>query len=66
MLAAFSTQSCKKCTTCSYTYQNPSGTDILTYAYPELCGNSSDIDDYKNACGVAAAAYGNTCTCVDN
>jgi hypothetical protein len=61
---ALSFQSCKKCTTCSYTYQ-VAGQDIATYTYPELCGNSNDIDNYENACAAAAAVYGNVCTCVD-
>ena len=58
----FSIQSCKKCTTCSYTYQ-VAGQPVATYNYPELCGNSSDINDYENTCAPAAAAYNNTCTC---
>jgi hypothetical protein len=64
-VGAFSFQSCKKCTTCSYTYQ-VAGQPIATYTYPELCGNSNDINDYKDVCAQAAAVYGNSCTCVDN
>lgn len=61
----FSMTSCKKCTTCSYTYQ-VAGQPLATYNYPELCGNSSDINNYEDACAAAAAVYGNTCTCVDD
>ena len=64
-VGAFSFQSCKKCATCSYTYQL-AGQDIATYTYPELCGNSSDIDDYEAVCAAAAAVYGNLCTCVED
>lgn len=64
-VGAFTMQSCKKCATCYYTYQAPGGTDILTYTYPELCGNSGDINDYETACANAAAVYGNQCTCTD-
>ena len=62
---AFSIQSCQKCATCSYTYQI-AGEPIATYTYPELCGNSGDIDDYEDVCAAAAAAYGNTCACTEN
>jgi len=62
---SFSMLSCKKCTTCSYTYQL-AGQDVVTYNYPELCGNNNDIDDYKDVCSAAAAVYGNTCLCVDD
>lgn len=55
--------SCKKCTTCTYTYDV--GGQQLSYTYPELCGNKSDIDDYEAVCAQAAAVYGNACTCVD-
>ena len=64
-VGAFSMQSCKKCTTCSYTYQVV-GQPVATYSYPELCGNSTDINNYEDVCHDAAAVYGNTCTCVNN
>lgn len=63
--AAFSIQSCKKCATCSYTYQL-AGEPVATYTYPELCGSNSDIDDYEYVCQQAAAAYNNTCACTEN
>ena len=63
---AFTMGSCNKCATCSYTYQAPNGQDILTYTYPELCGNNGDINNYEDACAQAAAVYGNSCTCTEN
>ncbi|HEY9115400.1 MAG TPA: hypothetical protein VIN10_11930 [Bacteroidales bacterium] len=59
---AFSIQSCRKCSTCTYTYEVV-GQPVATYTYPELCGNSNDINNYEEACAQAAAAYGNTCNC---
>jgi hypothetical protein len=53
--------SCKKCSTCKYTY------DLLgtqtTYTYPELCGKKSEIETYENACKSGATLVGGTCTC---
>ncbi len=56
---ALSFQSCKKCSTCSYSYGG------YSYTYPEQCGNSSDIDAYKSACQTAAMLVGGTCTCTN-
>lgn len=64
-LGAISLSSCQKCSTCSYTYQIV-GEPVSTYTYPELCGNSSDINDYEDICASAAAVHGNTCTCVND
>lgn len=64
-VGAFSIQSCQKCATCSYTYQI-AGQEVATYTYPEVCGNSGDINDYEDICATAAAAYGNTCSCTEN
>lgn len=58
----FFLQSCHKCTTCSYTYQI-AGQPVATYTYPEVCGNTHDIDDAEAICANAAAVYGNTCNC---
>jgi len=58
---AVSLQSCKKCSTCTYTYNV--GGYSQTYDYPEKCGKSADIDAYKAACKEAAALAGGTCTC---
>ena len=58
---AFTFSSCKKCSTCKYTY------DLLgvsqTYEYPEECGKKNDIDAYEQACKDAAALAGGSCTC---
>ncbi|MBL8011993.1 MAG: hypothetical protein JNJ64_15410 [Flavobacteriales bacterium] len=61
--AAFlvSMPSCKKCSTCKYTYS--SGGTSSTYTYPEQCGNKKDIDAYEDACATAASAVGGSCTC---
>ncbi|HEY9113846.1 MAG TPA: hypothetical protein VIN10_04055 [Bacteroidales bacterium] len=65
-LGAFSIQSCNKCATCQYTYENLAGEQV-TFTYAEVCGNNSDVNNYKDTCEAAAEAYtdGN-CTCVDN
>jgi hypothetical protein len=61
----FSIQSCQKCALCSYTYTDIQG-NTKTFTYAEVCGNSNDVNDYKDACAAAAAAYTNgVCTCVD-
>lgn len=62
---SFSIQSCQKCATCQYTYEKING-EQETFTYSEVCGNSGDVNDYKDACSAAAAAYTNgVCTCVD-
>ncbi|MCX6225206.1 MAG: hypothetical protein NTV01_10755 [Bacteroidia bacterium] len=60
-IGSVSLQSCKKCSTCTYTYS------ILginqTYSFPETCGKTSEIDAYIQACQDAAALVGGTCGC---
>jgi hypothetical protein len=51
-----SLQSCKKCSTCKYTYTYYGYTQ--TYDFPEECGSSSDIDAYEQACRDAAYLAG--------
>lgn len=64
-MGAFTMQSCNKCSVCSYTYTDHNG-DSQSFTYAEVCGNSSDVNNYKDACANAAAAYTNgACTCVD-
>lgn len=59
-------QSCNKCSTCTYTYDLPGG-QTETFTYAEVCGNSGDVEDYKDACADAAAILTNgNCTCVDD
>jgi hypothetical protein len=53
--------SCKKCSTCSFTYME--GGQQFSYTYPEQCGKTSDIDAYKTGCATAAAMVGSTCSC---
>ena len=65
LAGSFSMQSCQKCSICSYTYTGVNG-EQKTFTYSEVCGNTGDVNDYKDACTAAAAAYTNgVCTCVD-
>lgn len=64
-IGAFSMQSCQKCALCSYTYTDIHG-ETKTFTYSEVCGSNGDVNDYKDVCNAAAAAYTNgVCTCVD-
>lgn len=64
---SFSMQSCQKCATCQYTYDNPLTGEQESFTYSEVCGSNSDVNDYKDVCAAAAAAYTNgNCTCVDD
>ena len=54
--------SCKKCSTCKYTYND--GTSTATFTYPEFCGKKKEVDTYESACKTAAALYtSGSCTC---
>lgn len=65
-VAAFSFQSCQKCATCQYTYTGLNG-ETETFTYSQVCGNNGDVNDYKDACSDAAAAFTNgSCNCVDD
>lgn len=61
--AAFmvSLPSCKKCSTCKYTY-DLLGTQTTTNI-PEVCGKKSEVNDYEDACKASAALVSGTCTC---
>jgi len=48
--------SCKKCTTCKYTYTG------FNYEQ-ELCGKKSEVDAFESSCKTAATAAGVSCTC---
>lgn len=50
--------SCKKCSTCTYT----AGGQTVTS--PEVCGSSSEIDDYESQQEAAATAAGAQVNCV--
>jgi hypothetical protein len=58
---SFSFQSCHKCTTCKYTYVVLGQT--LTYEYPEVCGDSQDINDLEELCAMESAAVNGDCSC---
>jgi hypothetical protein len=49
-MAAFS--SCQKCTTCEI-----KDGDTVIQTYPETCGSSSEIDDFKQTVEDANAVY---------
>ena len=54
--------SCKKCSTCKYTYND--GTSTATFTYPEFCGKKKEVDTYESACKTAAALYtSGSCSC---
>lgn len=53
--------SCKKCSTCKYTFTSAGQTD--TFTYPEQCGKKKDIEAYEDACKTGATLVGGTCTC---
>jgi hypothetical protein len=53
--------SCKKCSTCKYTYTLAGAS--TTYTYPEVCGKKSEVEDYEAACSAAATLVGGSCTC---
>jgi hypothetical protein len=61
IVGGFSLQSCRKCTTCSYTYVL--GGITKTYAYAEVCGNSDDINYIEDLCAQESAAVGGNCFC---
>jgi hypothetical protein len=52
--------SCKKCTTCEWKYN---GTSLLTY--PEQCGSTKDIDDWKATVNALYAGSGYEFVCTD-
>lgn len=57
------TQSCKKCTSCNYTYKSPSTQKDTTESFGEACGTPSDIDNYEKSCDQSARQYGAECRC---
>ena len=62
---ALFTSSCKKCTTCSYTYRLPGTTSDSTITYAEQCGNKADNKNYENSVKADASNNGGTVTCKD-
>ena len=57
-------QSCRKCSTCHYSYTDAFGTPY-TYTYAQSCGKKKVIDDYEQACKDAAASAGGSCSCTN-
>jgi hypothetical protein len=60
-VCVFSFSSCHKCTTCKYTYVILGET--RTYEYPEVCGNTEEINDLEDLCEVESIAVGGDCFC---
>jgi hypothetical protein len=58
---SFSFQSCHKCTTCKYTYVVLGETK--TYEYPEVCGDSEDINNLEELCATESALVNGDCAC---
>lgn len=58
-----SAASCKKCVNCKYEYQYLG--DTVTVNYPEECGTSSEIKDFKDAKGSEAMLKGVELVCED-
>jgi hypothetical protein len=64
-LVSMAFTSCTKCTTCSYTYKYV-GKDS-TRLYPEECGSSKELDNFRIKVNADAALNnGATVTCSEN
>lgn len=61
-VAAIGFTSCHKCTTCRYNYTGPQG-ETLTYTYPEVCGNTGDINDIEDLCEAESLTHAGDCYC---
>lgn len=59
--AAMSFTSCKKCSTCKYTWD--AGGTTSTYTYPEVCGKKSEVETYEKNAKAAATLVDGTVTC---
>ena len=58
---SFTLPSCKKCSTCSYTWGT--GASAQTVNNPEVCGKKKDVEAYEDACKASAALVSGTCNC---
>ena len=56
--------SCKQCVDCKYEYEYLSDTIVVNY--PEECGTSSEIKDFKEAKGSEANLKGVELVCEDS
>jgi len=61
VIAVVAFASCKKCVTCSYEYEYLGETKVVTY--PQECGASKKINDYKATVEADANRHGVTSTC---
>lgn len=66
LLVASGFYGCEKCTTCDYSYTDPASGETVEVPGQEVCGNNSEIEDYKAEIEAAAESFGGTMTCVDN
>lgn len=62
VVAAFA--SCKKCVTCSYEYDYVGEKMVVTY--PQECGNSKKIKDFKATVEADANRHGVESSCVND
>jgi hypothetical protein len=56
--------SCKKCVTCSYEYDYLGEKQVVTY--PQECGSSKKIKDFKATVEADANRHGVTSTCTND
>lgn len=61
-VAAFA--SCKKCVTCSYEYEYLGAKQV--YTYPQECGNSKQIKDFKAKVEADANRHGVESSCTND
>ncbi len=61
---AFSS-SCKRCSTCSYTFRPNGAAADSTVETAQLCGSKQERTDYENSVKGDAAKVGGTVTCED-
>ncbi len=61
---SFSFVSCKKCVTCKYEYDYKGQTQVKSY--PQECGTSKQIKDFKANVESDAMLHGVSSTCTTN
>jgi len=61
VLSVFAFASCKKCVTCSYEYDYLGQKQVVSY--PQECGSSKKINDYKDMVEADALRHGVESTC---
>ncbi len=62
VIAGF-TSSCKRCSTCSYTYRPYGAAADSTVEVPQACGNKQERTTYENNVKADAAMVGGEVTC---